>query len=170
MKIIWSLKEKSLIVIFMKISPVQIDTMYYPRCTTTMSWNKVIFIARQWSCGKVMFSLVCVCQSTGGRVSIWPLSMMHWTSLYRPSTSDMEPPQPQPQSQPPSTSDILWPLLETCSNLFTWGCPAPTVLTYGGYQSTYGWPAGSTHPTGMLSCVLIWLHFSVSNSIKNIFG
>ena len=47
-------------------------------------------------------------------------------------TSDMG-----PQSQPP-TSDTLWPSLETCSNLFTQGCPAPTVLTYGGYQSIYG--------------------------------
>ena len=36
-------------------------------------------------------------------------------------------PQPQPQSQP-STSDILWPSLETCSNLFTPRMPRPNSI------------------------------------------
>ena len=33
--------------------------------------------------------------------------------------------------------------------------PPPFILTSsGGYQNTYGWQAGGTHPTGMLSCLL----------------
>ena len=31
--------------------------------------------------------------------------------------------------------------------------PLLLVLTPGGHQSIYGWQAGSTHPTGMLSCL-----------------
>ena len=46
------------------------------------SKHKIVTI-RQRSCGKVMFSQVCVCLSTGGRVTMWPLPMMYWTSLYR---------------------------------------------------------------------------------------
>ena len=33
-----------------------------------------------------------------------------------------------------------------------WTHPSPLVLTSGGHRSTYGWQAGSTYPTGMLSC------------------
>ena len=36
---------------------------------------------------------------------MWPLPMMHWTSLYRAL----------------ATSDIWWPSMETCSNSFTSG-------------------------------------------------
>ena len=47
-------------------------------------------------------------------------------------------------------SDIWWPLLETCSNVFIWG-PIPPHQ-YWHLTSLYGWQAGNTHPTGMLSC------------------
>ena len=33
------------------------------------------------------------------------------------------------------------------------GTPLPTLLiSSGGHQNMYGWQAGGTHPTGMLSC------------------
>ena len=35
--------------------------------------------------------------------------------------------------------------------------PTPTVLTSrGGHKITYGWQVGSTHPTGMLSCFMLF--------------
>ena len=35
----------------------------------------------------------------------------------------------------------------------TWDTHPPPALTpSGGHQNTYGWQAGGTHPTGMLSC------------------
>ena len=46
------------------------------------SKHKIVTI-RQRSCWKVMFSQVCVCLSTGWGVTMWPLPMMYWTSLYR---------------------------------------------------------------------------------------
>ena len=49
----------------------------------TSSWFLLgflfFFTPRQWSCGKVRLSLVCL--FTGG--PMWPLPMMHWASLYR---------------------------------------------------------------------------------------
>ena len=44
---------------------------------------------------------VCVCLHLGEGMSVWPLPMMHWTSLYGP------------QPQPPST-DLWWSGRETC--------------------------------------------------------
>ena len=35
--------------------------------------------------------------------------------------------------------------------------PTPPVLTSGGHWNTYGWQAGSAHPTAMLSCSLVYL-------------
>ena len=43
-----------------------------------------LFIACQRSCGKAMFSVVCVCQSVWQRgLLMWPLPMIHWTSPHR---------------------------------------------------------------------------------------
>ena len=70
-------------------------------CLEVTAWDpKVLFLswiihsksqswfitARQQSCGNVMFSVVCVCQSlcprgVGG--PMWPLPMIHWPSLFR---------------------------------------------------------------------------------------
>ena len=79
-----------------------------------------------------VFSHVChsVCPQRRG-VPMWPLPMMLWTSLHRVpltlalvkiyffcpvghQTWDL---LPQPH---PSVTDIWWPPLEICSNLFTW--------------------------------------------------
>ena len=46
-------------------------------------------------------------------------------------------------------SDIWWPLLETCSNLFIWGHTA--LVLKSGSQSSYVWQVDGMHPTGMLS-------------------
>ena len=60
-----------------------------------------------------------------------------------------------PWSQPwHPASDIWWPSLETCSNLFhgpdcTGRLP---VLTSGGHWGMFGWQVSSKHPTEMLSC------------------
>ena len=90
-------------------------------------------------------------------VPLWPLFMIHGTSLYKdslpspspaPSTSDMGPPWPQPPG-----SDIFWSPLETYSNLFTWGHPS-LVLTSGATEAhTVGWQVDGMHLTGMLSCL-----------------
>ena len=56
---------------------------------------------------------------------------------------------------PPPASDIWWPSLETCSNLFTWGPPLPPVLTSGGHWSTHGWQAGGWASNEMPSCQVI---------------
>ena len=118
--------------------------------------NIYIITTRQRSCGKVMFSPVSIC-SQG--VTMWPLPMMHWTSLYRTmppdcETSDHQPWDPHPpprQTWDPPAINIWWPSLENCSNLFIRGSPPPPVLRSGGWSS-YGWQAGGMHPTGMLSC------------------
>ena len=54
-------------------------------------------------------------------VPIWPLPMINWTKLYR--ALDIRP-RTHPKPSPPA-SDIWWPSLETCSNLFISGCPHP---------------------------------------------
>ena len=92
---------------------------------------------------------VCLSVHRGRRGAMWPLPVIHWTSLYRPS------PWPRPCSstwdltvrgclwtlgltvQGPLTSDIWWTSLETCSNLFTSGHLPLPVLTSDGYRSTY---------------------------------
>ena len=57
---------------------------------------------------------------------------------------------PAPTFPWPLTSDIWWPLMETCSDLFT--CGPQLILTSGDHQSMYSWQIGSMHPTIMLSC------------------
>ena len=104
-----------------------------------------------------------------GKCPMWPLSMMHWTSLWRvhscptslPSghcTShyrDTLHPQLQSLSAPsgretssyrdlPPSSDIWWPWLDTCSNLVTWWSP-PTSADICTCDSE----VGSTHLTGI---------------------
>ena len=79
-------------------------------------------------------------------------------------TSDMG-----PQSQPP-TSDTLWPSLETCSNLFTWGCPPP--------QQHWHMVATKVHMVDqeavriLLQCFLVFLFDCTSQcqTLKNVFG
>ena len=49
-----------------------------------LKWSQWPFIACQRSCGKAMFSVVCVCQSIWQRgLLMWPLPTIHWTSPHR---------------------------------------------------------------------------------------
>ena len=49
----------------------------------TLKWL-YLYLYYQWSCCNVMFSVASVCQSVilSTRVHIWPLPMMHWSSLH----------------------------------------------------------------------------------------
>ena len=67
-------------------------------------WFFGFIIARQRSYGKVMFSQLCVCLSTE-------------THPHNPPPT---PPHIRHGTPWSLTSDIWWPSLETCSNLFTW--------------------------------------------------
>ena len=44
--------------------------------------------------------------------------------------------------------------------------PPPPVLTSGGHRSKYGFQAGGTHPTGMLSCFIVC--FDMNNGQRNL--
>ena len=78
----------------------------------TAVWIVKIFTARRRSCGKVMFSDVCLSVCQQRRVpcdyypwSIWPIPLAL--------------PSPSRQGEIPAT-DIRWPSPETFSNVFTW--------------------------------------------------
>ena len=70
-----------------------------------------VITTHQRSCGKVMFSVMSLCPEPGVPIDRAP------------------PPGPVRTSAPlyrvpaPTASNIWWPRLETCSNLFTWGRP-----------------------------------------------
>ena len=74
-----------------------------------MNHEMKIITARQRCCGKVMFSQVSVCLSVHTGVLVWPLPMMHWTLLYRPSAADMGAPIP---------ALCRWHLVAVTGNLF----------------------------------------------------
>ena len=97
-----------------------------------------------------VFSRVCPCDH-----------LMHWTSLYSPQTSDMGPPQPCPswiyQTWIPQIGTSGGHHLRPAQTCSFEDPPCPPLLTSGGHQSTYGWQAGSTHPTANLSCLGIIL-------------
>ena len=92
----------------------------------TTPLGQISFITtRQRTYGKVMFSYVSICQQGG---AMWPLSMMHWTSVYRsyPFPPDMG-------SQGPIVLPLVtsgghhWRPVQTCS------LPEPSlVLTSSG--------------------------------------
>ena len=68
-----------------------------------------LFIARQRSCGKAMFSVLYVCQFVWQRgLLMWPLPMIHWTSPHR------DPPHPRH--------------FQTCST-WTHHCTSPSLIT-----------------------------------------
>ena len=129
----------------------------------------VLITARQRSCGKLVFSQVSVILFRG-------VPYDHYPSCIGPHCTAHSQPRPCPpyhikqgplaqslspghhirQGRPaptcpwPLTSDIWWPLMETCSDLFT--CGPPLILISGDHQSMYSWQIGSMHPTIMLSC------------------
>ena len=110
-----------------------------PVCQTSCT----IFTTCQWSCRKVMFSVMCACQFVclqgapcdhypwcigphhTGTPSVQgpcPLCTGFWPPLYRVHSP---------------AGDIWWTRLETCSNLFTWGPTSPRVLKSGDYWNMY---------------------------------
>ena len=118
-----------------------------------------IFTARQRSCEKLMYSDVSLHQAVlSMEVLMWQYpSCIELRCIWPfqtlvPQTSDMG----APALSSPHASDIWWPSLQTCSNLFTWGPPSP-VQTSGDHQSMYGCSACGTHPTRILSCFSYFL-------------
>ena len=96
-------------------------------------WSVVDFYRRQRSCGKVIFSVVSICQSfcpQGGSHVTITHDTLHCTG------STVQGPKPLP----PSARDIWWQRLYTCSNLFTWGphCTDPPPTRAGGWLCTVG--------------------------------
>ena len=72
--------------------------------------HKIVLLPpHQWSSGKVMFSQVSVILFEGGGAPMWPLPMMHCTSLYNP------PSRHGPLRTGIPASDIWWSPLEIYS-------------------------------------------------------
>ena len=116
---------------------------------TEIEYGFMFFTNYERSCRKIMFSLVSVCLFTRG-IPIWPLPMIHWTSLYstpgpsHPKTSDMEPPGPAPCISKPQPHSLLvtsgghhWRFVQNCSF-------EDHLVVVGKHANTY--------TTGMLSC------------------
>ena len=78
----------------------------YPNFSAT-----VLITVRQQSCGKAIFSVVCVCQSVCPQGS-------HVTITHDALDLTVQAPM-GPHVQGPPASDIWWPRLETCPKLFT---------------------------------------------------
>ena len=99
-----------------------------------------------------------------GGIHMWPLPMMHWTSLYRPTP--LYGPQlcPHPVQDPgpsPPASDIWWSRLDICSNLCTWRphCTSPQpVMASSGWLRTVGERAVRI----LLECFLVYILFRLS--------
>ena len=77
------------------------------RCLQSIDRRAQLYLLppMQVVCGKVMFSVVSVCQSgrSGGGITMWQVT---W-------------------NPPPSQDTWDPPFLKTCSNLFTWQSPSP---------------------------------------------
>ena len=82
-----------------------------------------------------VFSSVCLSRR-GVPCDHYPLK--HWTSLYRTPLSPALPlpPDMEPHWKLLHTSDIWWPLMVTCSNLYTSGTPTSADIWW--LLSTYG--------------------------------
>ena len=96
-------------------------------------WNMFLvcnfFTASQQSCGKVMFSIVSVILFGGFPCNHYPWWIgPHHTPAPAPAPDTHPPPWPSPRH------------VQTCT---LW--------------NMYGWQAGVPHPTGMLSCSLLYL-------------
>ena len=99
--------------------------------------TSLFIAARKRSCGKIMFSVVSVCDFGRGAGAI---TCDHCPWFIRPHHTGTPSLCTSPlRSCPSLANDMWWPTQETCWNLFTWR-PAPPPAPTG------------THPTGMLSC------------------
>ena len=92
---------------------------------------------------KVMFSRVSICHSVLGGDAMWPLPIMHWTSLYKDLRGHQTwgPPTVTPDSLLMTSGGNHWRPVQTCSSLDT---PLPLA--------TSGCRHWSTGTTGMISC------------------
>ena len=86
-------------------------------------WRICMFTARQWSCGKVMFSCVSVCPQVGSHMTIIHDALDFSLQVPQPIPPHMEPyPHEKSYCSPlPPASDIWWLTLQTSSNLFNSG-------------------------------------------------
>ena len=104
-----------------------------------------IITASQRSCGKVMFSVVCVCHSVCPQgVHMWPLPLMPWTLTGTPSLSPGPPGyQTSDPLLSPSPAPQEWHLLANIGDLFKLVyLGTPRVTSGGGHWSTYGLQVG----------------------------
>ena len=110
----------------------------------------------------------CMCLSSGlsprANVSMWPLPMMPWTSLYGASssqTSDLGPTCPQfldirPGNPSSPSLCCYWHLVAIIGDLFKHvrlRKSLPRVTSGYGHWRTHSFQVGGTHPTGMHSCL-----------------
>ena len=119
-----------------------INQYYSEELIVVWIFKQMIFTARQRNWRGLMFSLVSVFRIHGGpHVNNYPWRI--GASLYSPSNIRL------------GTHQTIW---RHCSNLFIWG-PTPPSLTSGGRhwnRSIYGFHAGGTYHTGMLSCLNVF--------------
>ena len=101
-------------------------------------WLLLSLPALEGSSGKVMFSVVIVC-----------LSVILFKKGDCPNCTGVEGLGPLP----PSRHVQLWP--------YCIGTHSPGHVQTCSLWSTHGWQAGSSHPTGMLSCTW-YIHFGPS--------
>ena len=69
----------------------------------------------------------------------------------------------------PLATDIWWSSLETCSiqTCSLEDLPLPVLTPCGGQRNPYSWKVGGTHPTGMLSCLMMMSPiFNIVNKLK----
>ena len=94
---VWCPEGQGLGRLYSEVPPAKRQTYRYYLPATSLAGGKNLrehlseevttFTSRQWRYRKVIFSVVCVCQSVHWG-SIWPLPMMHLASQYR-HTKDM---------------------------------------------------------------------------------
>ena len=125
------------------------------RFSNSNVFSSCVFTARQRSCGKVMFSVVCVCHSDCLSKGDPHVTITH-DAL---GLTVQDPPWPWPPTgyqiwDPWPQTPLYWHLVanivETCSNLFTWGSPG---------SNTWWWPLKHIpFPSGvciLLECFLV---------------
>ena len=117
---------------------------------------------RQRSCGKVMFSIVSVRHCVHSKGEGAPCDHYPWCigpHCITPSAHYLTPPRTWDLTVflPSPTSDIWWPSLKTCSNLFTSGPPPPPVLTW--HLVTIEARKASKRPIRiLLECFLVYMY------------
>ena len=83
----------------------------------------------------------------------------HYPWCIKPHFIGLPPPDMDVTGQGPPGSDVWWPSLETCSNLFTSG-PSTHVDIWRILKHILLAQVGGTHPSGMLSWLMQWYYRS----------